>query len=94
MRLLHPSIRPVGRPINFRFDDTPIEVPDSEDFDRGLQSIVDEEITAGACGDWCIAPRVEAAYESGRSLAHSILSMVGLSARMPRASRYSRSTRL
>ena len=51
----------------------------------GLQSIADEESTAGACGDWCIAPRVEAAFESGRSLAHSILSMVGLSARMPRA---------
>jgi renalase len=50
----------------------------------GLPAIVDEEITAGACGDWCIAPRVEAAFESGRSLAHSILSMVGLSARMPR----------
>lgn len=51
----------------------------------GLPSLVDEEMNAGACGDWCIAPRVEAAYESGRSLAHSILSMVGLSARMPRA---------
>jgi renalase len=51
----------------------------------GLPSIVDEELTAGACGDWCIAPRVEAAYDSGRSLAHSILSMVGLSVRMPRA---------
>lgn len=44
----------------------------------GLPCIVDEEIAAGACGDWCIAPRVEAAFESGRSLAHSLLSMVGL----------------
>ena len=50
----------------------------------GLPCVVDEEIGAGACGDWCIAPRVEAAFESGRSLAHSILSMVGLSARVPR----------
>ncbi len=46
----------------------------------GLPCLVDEEIAAGACGDWCIAPRVEAAYESGRTLAHSLLSMVGLSA--------------
>jgi hypothetical protein len=46
----------------------------------GLPCIADEETNAGACGDWCIAPRVEAAYESGRSLAHSVLSMVGLAA--------------
>jgi predicted NAD/FAD-dependent oxidoreductase len=50
----------------------------------GMPCVVDDEMSAGACGDWCIAPRVEAAYESGRSLAHSILSMVGLSARVPR----------
>jgi len=46
----------------------------------GLPCLVDEEIAAGACGDWCIAPRVEAAYESGLTLAHSVLSMVGLAA--------------
>jgi predicted NAD/FAD-dependent oxidoreductase len=45
----------------------------------GLSCLVDQESNAGACGDWCLAPRVEAAFESGRSLAHSILSMVGLS---------------
>ena len=45
----------------------------------GLPCLVDEEIAAGACGDWCIAPRVEAAFESGRALAHSLLPMVGLS---------------
>jgi len=50
----------------------------------GLPCLVDEEIAAGACGDWCIAPRVEAAFESGRALAHSVLSMVGLSAPMSR----------
>jgi renalase len=44
----------------------------------GLPCLVDEEIAAGACGDWCIAPRVEAAFESGRALAHSLLSMVGM----------------
>jgi predicted NAD/FAD-dependent oxidoreductase len=46
----------------------------------GLPCLVDEELAAGACGDWCIAPRVEAAFESGRALAHSMLSMAGLSA--------------
>ena len=50
----------------------------------GQSCLVDEEMSAGACGDWCIAPRVEAAFESGRSLAHSLLSMVGMSARMAR----------
>jgi renalase len=50
----------------------------------GLSCLVDEEMSAGACGDWCIAPRVEAAFESGRSLAHSLLSMAGLPARVAR----------
>jgi hypothetical protein len=45
----------------------------------GLPCLVDEEMAAGACGDWCLAPRVEAAFESGRTLAHSLLPMVGLS---------------
>jgi predicted NAD/FAD-dependent oxidoreductase len=44
----------------------------------GLPCLVDEEIAAGACGDWCVAPRAEAAFESGRALAHSLLPMVGL----------------
>jgi hypothetical protein len=51
----------------------------------GLSCLADEETASGACGDWCIAPRVEAAYESGRSLAHSLLSMVGLAMRVSRA---------
>jgi renalase len=50
----------------------------------GLPCLVDEETAAGACGDWCIAPRAEAAYESGRTLAHSLLSIVGLSAPLAR----------
>jgi renalase len=50
----------------------------------GLPCLVDEEMAAGACGDWCIAPRVEAAYESGRTLAYSLLSIVGLSAPLAR----------
>jgi predicted NAD/FAD-dependent oxidoreductase len=43
----------------------------------GLPCLLDADIAAGACGDWCIAPRVEAAYESGRAMAHSTLSMLG-----------------
>jgi renalase len=50
----------------------------------GLPCLVDEEMSAGACGDWCIAPRVEAAYESGRALAHSVMSMVGLAGAVAR----------
>jgi len=43
----------------------------------GVPCVVDEESAVGACGDWCIAPRVEAAFDSGRALAHSLLSIVG-----------------
>ena len=50
----------------------------------GLPCLVDQESAAGACGDWCIAPRVEAAFESGRALAHSLLSVVGLQAPLAR----------
>jgi renalase len=44
----------------------------------GLPCIVDSDIAVGACGDWCVAPRVEAAFDSGRSLAHSLQSALGL----------------
>jgi predicted NAD/FAD-dependent oxidoreductase len=43
----------------------------------GSACIVDEESAVGACGDWCVAPRVEAAFVSGRALARSLLSIVG-----------------
>jgi renalase len=43
----------------------------------GLPCLLDADIAAGACGDWCIAPRVEAAFESGRAMAHSVLSTLG-----------------
>ena len=43
----------------------------------GLPCLLDADLAAGACGDWCIAPRVEAAFESGRAMAHSLLSMQG-----------------
>jgi len=44
----------------------------------GVPCLVDEEIAAGACGDWCTAPRAEAAFDSGRALARSLLAAVGL----------------
>jgi predicted NAD/FAD-dependent oxidoreductase len=50
----------------------------------GLPCLVDQESAAGACGDWCIAPRVEAAFESGRALAHALSSIVGLPAPVAR----------
>lgn len=43
----------------------------------GSSCIVDQESAVGACGDWCIAPRVEAAFVSGRALGRSLLSIVG-----------------
>jgi hypothetical protein len=43
----------------------------------GAACLVDEQGAIGACGDWCIAPRVEAAFESGRALAHALLPIVG-----------------
>lgn len=45
----------------------------------GAPFVVDEESAMGACGDWCVAPRVEAAFDSGRALAHALLSIVGRS---------------
>ena len=38
MRLLHRSIRPVGRPIGFRFDDTPIEALEGETIAAALSA--------------------------------------------------------
>jgi renalase len=51
----------------------------------GLPHVFDEELSLGACGDWCLAPRVEAAFDSGRSLGQSLLSAVGLATRPLRA---------
>ena len=39
-----------------------VEAPLGEDF------LLDEEAGIGFCGDWCIAPRAEAAWMSGRAL--------------------------
>ncbi len=39
--------------------------------------LADEERAVGTCGDWCLAPRVEAAYTSGRALAHALLTILG-----------------
>jgi predicted NAD/FAD-dependent oxidoreductase len=40
----------------------------------GAQCLWNADMQIGACGDWCIGPRVEAAFESGRAMAEMILS--------------------
>ncbi len=39
----------------------------------GEPCLWDEKTRLGLCGDWCIAPRLEAAFLSGRALAKSII---------------------
>jgi predicted NAD/FAD-dependent oxidoreductase len=40
----------------------------------GAPCLWDAYMQIGACGDWCIGPRVEAAFESGRAMADMVLS--------------------
>ncbi|MEM7199576.1 MAG: FAD-dependent oxidoreductase [Planctomycetota bacterium] len=35
--------------------------------------LFDDDLRIGACGDWCVAPRVEGAYQSGAALAARLL---------------------
>jgi predicted NAD/FAD-dependent oxidoreductase len=39
----------------------------------GEPCLWDQKTNLGLCGDWCIAPRLEAAFLSGRALAQIIL---------------------
>ncbi|MBT8426557.1 MAG: FAD-dependent oxidoreductase, partial [Erythrobacter sp.] len=39
----------------------------------GAEKLWDADLRLGACGDWLIAPRVEAAFVSGRALADKLL---------------------
>ena len=39
----------------------------------GSGHIWNEDVSLGVCGDWLIAPRVEAAWMSGKALAEAIL---------------------
>ena len=39
----------------------------------GQPAYWDAALGVGACGDWCIGPRVEAAWESGQALAEQLL---------------------
>lgn len=39
----------------------------------GMPFLWDPEAGIGLCGDWCLGPRVEAAFDSGESLARSVL---------------------
>jgi predicted NAD/FAD-dependent oxidoreductase len=38
----------------------------------GRPCLFDETATLGACGDWCLGPRVEAAFDSGCALADTL----------------------
>lgn len=38
----------------------------------GEPFLLSDDGRLGACGDWCLAPRVEAAFESGRALADAV----------------------
>lgn len=38
----------------------------------GAACLIDRDRCLGACGDWCLGPRVEAAFESGTALALAI----------------------
>ena len=38
-----------------------------------VASLWEDEPRLGACGDWCLGPRVEAAFDSGEALADAIL---------------------
>lgn len=38
----------------------------------GRPCLIDAERRVGACGDWCIAPRIESAFDSGLALAREI----------------------
>jgi predicted NAD/FAD-dependent oxidoreductase len=39
----------------------------------GIPSLWDPAAGVGACGDWCLGGRVEAAYDSGRDLARAVM---------------------
>lgn len=41
----------------------------------GQPCLWDKALRLGACGDWCIGPRIEAAYDSGVALAHAVLAV-------------------
>ena len=43
----------------------------------GAPCLWNESAGVGACGDWCIGPRVEAAFESGEAMAQAFLASSG-----------------
>jgi predicted NAD/FAD-dependent oxidoreductase len=38
----------------------------------GAPFLWDAQARIGACGDWCLGPRVEAAFDSGEALAAAV----------------------
>jgi hypothetical protein len=51
-----------------------VEVPLGEDY------LLDGDAGIGFCGDWCIAPRAEAAWKSGRALGAALVAARELTA--------------
>lgn len=43
----------------------------------GVPFLWDDDLGLGACGDWCLGPKVEAAFDSGLAVAESILQTQG-----------------
>jgi renalase len=44
--------------------------------ESGLPCLFNEEAMLGACGDWCLGPRVECAFDSGRALADTVAKII------------------
>ena len=43
----------------------------------GVSCLWNPESAIGACGDWCLGPRIEAAYDSGNAMARAVLQSKG-----------------
>ena len=52
----------------------------------GEDSVFDEDLAIGACGDWCTAPRIEGAVLSGFSMADRVMKYIKKRAAMGKSS--------
>ena len=62
-----PTAQPPTRVAAHRWRHAQVEQP------LGQPCLWDAEASLGACGDWCLGGRVEAAWDSGRALADALL---------------------
>lgn len=49
----------------------------------GRDCLYDPALKLGACGDWCLGPRIEAAYDSGAALAACLMADLGSASARP-----------